>query len=165
MEQNRNAVKALNKAGIKVYTPYIFGIPGETFEDGMETIKFAIEVDPHYVNFHTLAPYPGSDLMKDIDQYGKIVGDQSEFNFEMAGFVPYTMTRDEIFKLREVAFRSFYKRPKFIMRRILGARTKNDFKTLYIGAKSFISLFFKKDSFVHKGTQGYQMETKETPFI
>jgi anaerobic magnesium-protoporphyrin IX monomethyl ester cyclase len=164
LDQIRIGVKGAKKAGIKVYTPYIFGIPGETYEEGLQTVDFAIELDPHYVNFHTLAPFPGSDLFENIEKYGKIIGDQSECNFEMAGFIPYTMSREEIFKLREVAFRRFYKRPKFILRRILTARTKNDFKTLYVGGKSFLNLLFKKESFVHKGTHGYHMETKEIPF-
>ncbi len=165
LDQIRTAVKAAKKAGLKVCTPFIFGIPGETFEDGLQSIKFAIELDAHYVNFHTLAPYPGSILYRNLDKYGRVVGDLSECNFEMAGFVPYSMSRQEIYKLREIAFRSFYKRPKFIIRRILGTRTKHDLKTLYVGAKSFFRLFSRKGMLTHEGGGGYHPETTETPFI
>jgi anaerobic magnesium-protoporphyrin IX monomethyl ester cyclase len=160
VEQNRKTVLAAKKAGIKVYTPFIFGIPGETFEDGLKTIEFAVEIDPHYVNFHTIAPYPGAELYDNVEKYGTIVGDKSEFNFEMAAFVPYSMTREEIYKLREISFRRFYNRPKYILRRILGVRSRHDLRTLYTGAMSFLYLIFKKNAFIHnKNTQSKTLET------
>lgn len=166
VEQNRNAVLWSKKAGIKVYTPYIFGVPGETFEEGLKTIEFAIEVDPHYVNFHTLAPYPGAPIHDNVKEYGTIVGDKSEFNFEMAAFIPYSMTRDEIFKLRELAFRRFYRRPKYILRRIFGVRTRHDFRTLYTGAISFLYLMLKKNAFIHhKGKENLQIEPNKSTSI
>lgn len=147
IEQIRNAVKWAKEAELKVYTPFIFGIPGETFEEGLQTIKFAIELDAHYVNFHTLAPFPGSPLYDNLEEYGRIVGNYSDYNFEKAAFIPFSMTREEIQKLRKMAFRKFYARPVYILRRVLEARTRHDIRTLITGAKSLFHLLFNKNAF------------------
>ena len=39
LEQTRNAVKWAKEAGIKVSTPFMFGIPGETFEEGARQLN------------------------------------------------------------------------------------------------------------------------------
>ncbi len=52
LDQLRRAVRAAKEVGLKVSTPFIFGIPGETFEEGLKTIGFAIELDPDLANFH-----------------------------------------------------------------------------------------------------------------
>lgn len=147
LDQIRTAISASKKAGLKVYTPFIFGIPGETFEEGLQSIDFAIELDAHYVNFHTLAPFPGSILYENVNQYGSIVGHYSDYNFEKASFVPYTMTREEIQTLRKKAFRKFYARPQYIIRRIIEARTRHDIRTLLTGAKSLYHLIFNPNAF------------------
>lgn len=147
VEQIREAVFAAKAVGLKVYTPIIFGIPGETYEEGLESIRFAIELDAHYVNFHTLAPFPGSELYENIDRYGSIVGHYSDYNFEKAAFVPRTMSREEVQKLRKLAFQKFYARPRYIIRRIVEARSRHDVRTLLTGAKSLYHLLFNKKAF------------------
>ena len=68
LDQTRAAVKAAKKAGLKVYTPFIIGIPGETYEEALQTIDFAIELDPHYANFHSMTPFPGTELYENIER-------------------------------------------------------------------------------------------------
>ena len=46
-DQIRKAVKAAKEVGLTVYTPFLFGIPGQTYEDGLKTIEFALELDRH----------------------------------------------------------------------------------------------------------------------
>jgi len=147
VEQIKQAVRDAKDVGLDVYTPFIFGIPGETFEEAMQSIQFAIELDAHYVNFHTLAPFPGSELHDNAEKYGTITGDESDYNFEKAGFVPYTMTREQIFELRKKAFRKFYMRPSYILKRLAKSRSKEDLRTLFTGAKSLYYLVFKGDAF------------------
>jgi radical SAM superfamily enzyme YgiQ (UPF0313 family) len=149
-EQIRNAVKAAKEAGLTVYTPFIFGIPGETFEDGLKTIDFACEINPDIANFHSLTPFPGTELYDNIDKYGSISEDLTDFTYQGAAFIPHTMTRQEITILRQTAFKRFYSRPRFILKRILGLRNINDIKAGYKGLRSLIWLWIKKDIFRRK---------------
>jgi radical SAM superfamily enzyme YgiQ (UPF0313 family) len=146
LDQTRAAVKAAKKAGLKVYTPFIIGIPGETYEEALQTIDFAIELDPHYANFHSMTPFPGTELYENIEKYGTMSSDTDDYTFEGAAFVPYTMTREQIDELRTIGFRKFYSRPKFILRRVVEIRSWFDFKTVVKGATSFFWLWIKKDS-------------------
>jgi radical SAM superfamily enzyme YgiQ (UPF0313 family) len=147
LDQIRKAVMAAKDAGLTVYTPFLFGIPGQTFEDGLKTIEFACELNPDIANFHALTPFPGTELHDNIDKYGTMSEDLADYTYQGAAFVPYTMTREEIARLRQIAFKRFYSRPSFIMRKMLALRTINDVKAYAKGAKSLFWMWVKHDVF------------------
>ena len=95
--------------------PFLFGIPGETYEDGLKTIEFALELDPDLANFHCVTPFPGTHLYEQRAKYGTVSAITCEdYTYQGAAFVPYTMTREQIHALRQLAFRRFYSRPVFL---------------------------------------------------
>lgn len=147
VEQTRKAVRAAKDAGLRVFTPFLFGIPGQTFEDGLKSIEFACELDPDIANFHCLTPFPGTDLYDDVGRYGVVSGDLSDYTYQGAAFVPHSMTRDEITSLRQIAFRRFYSRPRFLLKRILGLRSIADLRAAFTGLKSLLGLWAKRDIF------------------
>ncbi len=147
LDQTRKAVKTAKKLGIKVLTPFLFGIPGQTYEDGLKSIEFACEIDPDVANFHALTPFPGSELYDNLEKYGTISDDTSDFTYQGAAFVPFSMTREEIWKLRQLAFKKFYSRPKYILGRILRMRTTDDLVAALKGAKSLFWIWVKGDIF------------------
>ncbi len=153
LEQIRRDVRAAKAVGLKVSTPFIFGAPGETFADGLKTIDFAIELDADLANFHALTPFPGTYLYDNLDKFGSVSGDLSDRNYQSAAFVPYSMTRDEILTLRQLAFRRFYSRPAFLLRKVLALRTLNDCKVAVRGIKSLFWLWAGKRLF-QKHKQG-----------
>ncbi|MEK7683224.1 MAG: radical SAM protein, partial [Nitrospirota bacterium] len=139
LEQTRNAVKWAKEAGIKVSTPFMFGIPGETFEEGLQTIEFAIELNPDIANFHAITPFPGTYLYDNLEKYGTMSDELSDFTYQGAAFIPHTMTREDILKLRQTAFRRFYSRPSFILKKLFELRNLNDF---IAALRSIRSLFY-----------------------
>ena len=94
LEQTRRAVRAAKAAGLAVHTPFLFGIPGQTWEDGLETIRFACELDPDIASFHALTPFPGSELWERRHELGTVAEDLASYTYQGAAFVPHTMTRD-----------------------------------------------------------------------
>jgi len=134
-------VRAAKDVGLQVSTPFIFGAPGETFADGLKTIEFAIELNADLANFHALTPFPGTHLFDHLDKYGTISDNLSDRTYQSAAFVPYTMTREEILTLRQLAFRRFYSRPVFLIKRLFGIRTLNDCKVAAYGLKSLFWLW------------------------
>ncbi len=147
LEQTRRAVRAAREAGLTVYTPFLFGLPGETFEDGLKTIEFACELNPDIANFHALTPFPGTELYDNIDRYGTMSGDLTDFTYQGAAFVPYTMTREEVAELRRIAFKKFYSRPGFVFRKLLALRNVNDLRAALKGGRSLFWLWVKNDIF------------------
>jgi anaerobic magnesium-protoporphyrin IX monomethyl ester cyclase len=148
-DQIRSAVKAAKEVGLTVYTPFLFGIPGQTYEDGLKTIEFALELDPDIANFHAITPFPGTELYDNIDKYGTMSEDLTDYTYQGAAFVPYTMTRDEIAELRQLALKRFYSRPRFLWRRLLALRTTNDLLAAWQGLKSLFWLQKEKNLFKH----------------
>jgi radical SAM superfamily enzyme YgiQ (UPF0313 family) len=150
-DQTRRAVRSAKKAGLKVYTPFIFGIPGETFEEGLKTIEFACELGPDVANFHALTPFPGTDLYDNLQEFGTMSGDLEDFTYQGAAFIPYTMTRKDITRLRQIAFKRFYSRPGYMLGRLFGLRSMNDLRASALGIKSLLSLWAKRDIFKREG--------------
>jgi radical SAM superfamily enzyme YgiQ (UPF0313 family) len=146
-EQTRKAVRAAKEVGITVYTPFLFGIPGQTYEDGLKSIEFALELDPDIANFHAITPFPGTELYDNIEKYGTMSEDLSDYTYQGAAFVPYTMTREEIGELRQLALKKFYSRPRFLWRRLLALRSMNDLLAAWQGLKSLFWLQTQKGLF------------------
>jgi len=161
LEQIRRAVRMAKEVGLKVFTPFLFGIPGETFEDGLKTIEFACELNPDVANFHSLTPFPGTELYDNIDKYGTISSDLGDYNYQGIAFVPHTMSRNQIASLRQIAFKTFYSRPKFLLRRVLGLRSINDLRAAFIGMRSLFWLWISEDLFRKRAA--YKEEMPEEP--
>ncbi|TAN41361.1 MAG: radical SAM protein [Nitrospirae bacterium] len=147
LEQIRSAVRAAQEVGLRVSTPFMFGIPGETYEEGLETIRFALDLNPDIANFHAITPFPGTYLYDNLDKFGTVTDELSDYTYQGAAFVPFTMTRDEILKLRQLAFKRFYGRPSFILRRVLELRSLNDLRSAAKSARSLLWLFAKDNLF------------------
>lgn len=149
-DQIRKAVKAAQEVGLRVNTPFLFGIPGETFEEGLQTIDFAIDLNPDMANFHAITPFPGTYLYDNLEKYGTMSDDLSDFTYQGAAFIPYSMTREEILRLRQIAFKRFYSRPSFILKKLLELRTLHDFSTALKSLRSLFWIWTKSDLFNKK---------------
>ena len=147
LDQIRKAVKAAQEVGLRVSTPFMFGIPGETFEEGLQTIDFAVDLNPDIANFHAITPFPGTYLYDNLETLGRVSEDLTDFTYQGAAFIPHTMTREDILRLRQIAFKRFYSRPSFIMKRILELRSAHDLAAAFKGMKSLFHLWTKRDLF------------------
>ena len=147
LAQVRRAVRAAKRAGLTVFTPFLFGIPGETFAEGLKTIEFACELDPDVANFHALTPFPGTELYDNLHRYGTVSANLEDYTYQGAAFTPHTMTREEICELRQIAFRRFYSRPRFLVRRLLALRTLDDARAAMIGLRSLVWLWLSRRLF------------------
>ncbi len=147
LAQVRNAVAWAKEAGLEVQTTFMFGIPGETYEEALRTIEFACELAPHMASFHAIVPFPGTHLYDHVREYGTLSEDLTDFTYQGAAFVPHTMTRAQIRELRQRAYRTFYSRPAFLVRKLLRLRSRHDLETALGSAKALFWLWAKKDVF------------------
>ena len=144
LEQTRAAVQTAREVGLTVFTPFLIGIPGETYEEALETIRFACELDPDVANFHCLTPFPGTDLYDNIERYGTVSTRLTDYTYQGAAFVPFTMKREQIAELRRIAFKRFYSRPRFLVRRLLRLRSLNDVRAAFTGIRSLVWVWIKE---------------------
>jgi radical SAM superfamily enzyme YgiQ (UPF0313 family) len=115
IEQIDNAVSMVRKAGINSMGHFIFGLPGDTRETALKTIKFACK-NVDFAQFYCAIPYPGTEL-------GRIAKEQKwtgSFDYEDLDLTRSIMGNEslspkEIRKIRDYAYRKFYFRPKMIL--------------------------------------------------
>ena len=153
LDQIRQAVRAAKDAGLQVSTPFVFGIPGETFADGLKTIDFALALDPDFANFHCLTPFPGTELHDRCAEYGQRSEELRDYTYQGAAFAPHTLTREEIQQLRQLAFRRFYSRPSFLLRRLRQVRSLREIRAATRGLRSLFWLWAAKGLFYRAGKE------------
>lgn len=151
LAQTRRAVSAAKSVGLKVSTPFVFGIPGETWDEALQTIDFAIELDADLANFHALTAFPGTPLYEQRHKYGEVSEQLQHYTYQGAAFTPYTLSRARIHELRQLALRRFYSRPAFLWRRLLQIRSRQDCKIAWQGIRSLLGLWWKKKVFQRDG--------------
>lgn len=152
VEHIESAVRNAKAVGLQVTTPFLFGIPGQTYNDALKSIDFAIKLDPDYANFHALTAFPGTYLYDNLPKYGEVSGDLTRFSYQGAAFVPYTLSQQQIHRLRQLALKRFYSRPKFLLRKILAIRGWQDIVVGFKGLSSLVWLWLEKDIFNRKET-------------
>ncbi len=127
-------IKLTRKHGIKSFATFILGIPGETYEEGLQTIAFAKKISAFYTEFFTFTPFPGSPVYDDIEKYGTVSSKLEDIGMHRMGFVPFSMTRDQLATLCSKAYRSVYMRPIVVVRMLLSIRSWLDIKNIVRGA-------------------------------
>jgi anaerobic magnesium-protoporphyrin IX monomethyl ester cyclase len=60
--QNRQAARICRKYGISIWANYMLGLPTETKEEVMDTVRLMREIDPDYYSPAFFTPHPGTDL-------------------------------------------------------------------------------------------------------
>jgi anaerobic magnesium-protoporphyrin IX monomethyl ester cyclase len=147
LAQVRNAVRWAKEAGLHVQTTFVFGIPGETYEEALRTIDFACELSADVASFHAIAPFPGTWLHDHAAELGTLSPELTDFTYQGAAFVPHTMTREQVFELRQRAYRAFYSRPSLLARKLFGLRSVEDVRTALRGARALFWLWAAKGLF------------------
>lgn len=139
LEQARNAIKWSKEAGIEVRANFMLALPGETPEKAKRTIDFAKELDPDFVKFNITTPYPGTRLYDQAMEYGVLENSPDRFTNYFPVFVPNGYSsKEEILKLRRRAYRAFFFRPTYIVKRLLKLRSFGELIRHMKGFKALI---------------------------
>ncbi|MBW6451234.1 MAG: B12-binding domain-containing radical SAM protein [DPANN group archaeon] len=129
------AIKLIQKVGIDARATFMFGNPGETVASMKKTIDFAIKLNPDVALFNITTPYPGTDMFYWAKKNGYLKTenwedyDQSHPVMELP-----TVSSDEVEHYYKIAFRKFYFRPKYLLKRVMKLRSLDEIK---MNLKSF----------------------------
>lgn len=118
LEMAREFMRNCTRLGIKVHGTFIIGLPIETPETIEETMRFALELDPHTIQVSIAAPYPGTELYDQsvangwFDQNALVTGE----GFQTSTLNYPHLSSDQIEEAVERMYRRFYFRPRAILR-------------------------------------------------
>ena len=138
----RKGVKMTKDAGIDVRGFFMIGFPTETREEIMQTIEFAKELDVDVAQFMVSTPFPGTEMWEIAKQYGTINDDDwNSFTFYAPDKMPFSsnlLSDKELVALYKRAYKSFYLRPRFILRQLYRLRSFADLQRNWLAAKGVI---------------------------
>lgn len=104
--------KDCRELGITIHGTFILGLPGETKETIEETIRFAIETNPHTLQVSLAAPYPGTFLFDQAAREGWLDTANTEYvdahGVQIAPLAYPHLSHTEIFDSVETFYRRFY---------------------------------------------------------
>jgi len=143
-ERIRKAIRETRKAGINTFGTFVFGIPSETFKEGLETIEFACSLKLDFAKFFSITPFPGTEIWNNINKYGRMATFK-DMDMHSASFIPHSMTKEEIEKLFHLAYKRFYQRPEYLLQKIMNMRSLEDIKQNYRGFLAFIKNYSEKN--------------------
>ncbi len=113
----RQFTKDAHGLGLTIHGTFILGLPGETLETIEETIRYAIELNPHTIQVSLAAPYPGTFLYKQATENGWFDGSDhllTDGGNQIAQLSYPHLSREVIFDKVEEFYRRYYFRPSKI---------------------------------------------------
>lgn len=129
----KGTFKAAKELGIKRMGTFILGLPEENRESILSTIEFAKELDCDYASFNFAVPRIGTELrQKAIDN--KFITEDNQKMDQSGSFITLntsTLTKEDIILLRKKAYRSFYLRPSYLLKRLLSIDSMSQFKAQF----------------------------------
>jgi radical SAM superfamily enzyme YgiQ (UPF0313 family) len=120
--------------GITTLAYFMIGNPTETRAQIEQTVTFAKNLGADFAHFSVTTPYPGTELYRLGLQRGILPRDYwREFARNPApGFRPLlweeVLTRNELIDLLSWAYKSFYRRPSYLIRRLLKVRSLSELR-------------------------------------
>lgn len=134
LAQIEKANHLTKEAGIEVRASFMLGLPEETPALALETLNFAISLEPDYVQFSLTTPYPGTKLYQEAERYGRLSKDFWKYHGWAPVFVPYGYKDEqELLNIEREITRRFYWRWRYIFNRLKRIRTGEDIRRYFRG--------------------------------
>jgi len=136
--QAEEVFKWASEAGLDTHAHMVIGGRGETSQTINKTITFVKKLKPTTVSFGILTPYPGTELFDTVAKLHPEIKDGSDSNMEnlhTTGFFSEDicqMSSNQLSKYIVMAYRQFYWRPNYILKRLSKIRTLDEMMILFI---------------------------------
>ena len=135
------AIKMVKRAGMEVRAFFILGFPEETPGTIKDTINFALSNDIDYATFYLPQAYPGTKLYEIAKKEMALESDFSKYLItgQNPSYLNKNIGLENIQLFQRKAYRSFYRRPSYIIKMLLKIRSLEDIKR-YLSAISILNI-------------------------
>lgn len=131
LEKIKEKVELFKHVKIKTTGFFMFGIPGETKKEMLQTIKFAKSLRLDRAQFNNFMPLPGSEVYKKLKEQGMKEINYNHFFVHDVGFVPKGLTQKEMKNIQRKAYLEFYLRPRIVFGLIREINSLKQFVRLF----------------------------------
>jgi len=134
LSQARRAIKITKEVGMENFCFFMIGYPTETKRDIINTIKFSLNPDIDWAMFSNVVPYPKTDLF-DLALKNGLLKDKEYWEKFILGLEDEKIKYEfpDIDELVKFAYKKFYFRPGFILRRISKTRDLKEIRNYLLG--------------------------------
>ena len=143
LDESLRFMALAKKSRLNVHGCFVLGLPGETLESMDRTIRFALGLGLHTVQFSAAVPFPGTAYFAQCREAGLLKDlswDKWLDNGEQAPVVEYPgLSRQAVADAVDRGLKSFYLRPGFMIRFLLATRSATDLYRKMRGARNFFS--------------------------
>jgi radical SAM superfamily enzyme YgiQ (UPF0313 family) len=142
LDRVKQVFRMTKEVGISTMAYFMIGCPSETRKEILETIEFAKILDPDFVQITLFTPFPATEAYATALRRGTY---GTDFWLEFAKnpneafrtrYLEENLTAEELQELLVRAYKEFYVRPRFIVKRLLEVRTAGELtRKLHAGIK------------------------------
>ncbi len=126
-ERVRWVVHSTKRLGMKVRAAFMLGNPGETEQTILDTIRFAVELDPDLVQFNVTTPFPGTEMFFWAFNNGLLrTTNWEDYDLSTPVMELPTVSSEAVWKYYRIAHRRFYLRPRFVLNYVRRVRSFQD---------------------------------------
>ena len=143
LQQCINAVRWTKQAGIECIGFFMLGNLGEDEKTMQETIDFAKSLDLDIAQFSILIPFPGTPIRQVIESEGRIFENSWDRYDNLEGkaiFEHGSLKRELMERFYKKAYKEFYMRQRYMLKRIFKFRTLNEIKNEINGFLTLIEI-------------------------
>lgn len=154
IQQAFTFMKNCKELGIAVHGDFIIGLPGETHETIVRTMKFAEQLDCETIQVSIAHPYPGTEFDSYVRSKGYLTDDDmsDELGHQLPNIQYPGLNRREIVEAVEYFYGRYYFRPRIIFRIVRRALFDHDErKRLFKEAREYLWLRARRKRFSSTG--------------
>ncbi|WP_309492288.1 B12-binding domain-containing radical SAM protein [Candidatus Hecatella orcuttiae] len=101
--------------GMESVASFVVGIPGETWEEAVQTIKFAKKLNAEYAQFAIATPFPGTELYEMAKREGLLLTeDWSQYTVLKPVMRTRELSAEQLKKLIRKCYLEYYLRPRIM---------------------------------------------------
>jgi radical SAM superfamily enzyme YgiQ (UPF0313 family) len=157
LEKVRCAFLLCRKLGIRTMATFVVGLPGETEAHILNTIQFALELDPDYASFNVLVPRAATDTRREAVEKGWIK--EGHVSLDQSGTFPIMgnefLSAADVWRLKNEAIRRFYGRPSYWWHRLKNISTFYELRRNLINGLALLSrILMRQDKSPENGIAG-----------
>jgi radical SAM superfamily enzyme YgiQ (UPF0313 family) len=141
LERAYEAVRLTRKAGIDIRAAFMLGNPGETPDTMEQTLRWAVRMNPDIAVFNITTPYPGTEMHAWAKSNGYLLTeDWNEYDLSRSVMRLPTVAPEIVDRFYRKAYRRYYFRPRYIVRRLWRLRQPRHLAAAWRGFKSLLGL-------------------------
>ncbi|MBI5744646.1 MAG: cobalamin B12-binding domain-containing protein [Elusimicrobia bacterium] len=132
IDRIKHVFKLTKSLGLTSFADFMIGSPGETREHIRQTVALALELNPDFVQFSITTPFPATEMYQEALNRKIFTADYwKEYALSpKEGFVPQLwnehLSRTELEELTKAAYKSFYLRPAYVLKKLLRLRSPGE---------------------------------------